>query len=64
MGLLDDINHIEYFNETITTKSIKRALKSYTKLTRKEIRNRIRKERRYSKFNIDDLVRYDKGDRI
>ena len=52
MGLLDDINHIDYFNETITTKSIKRALKSYAKLTRREIRNRIKEERRYSKVKI------------
>lgn len=52
MGFLDDINHIEYFNETITTKSIKRSLKGYAKLTRKEIINRIKEERRYSKVKI------------
>lgn len=54
MGLLDDINHIEYLNEIITIKSIKRALKSYSKLTKREIRNRIREERRYAKVKIDN----------
>lgn len=54
MGLLDDINHNGYFNETITIKSIKKALKSYSKLTKREIRNRIKEERRYAKVKIDN----------
>ena len=64
MGLLDDINHIKYYNEIITMKSIKKDLKSWAKLTKKEIRNRIREERRYAKVKIDDLVRCDKEDKI
>ncbi len=64
MGLLDDINNIKYFNEIITIKSIKRTLKSCAKLARKEIRNRMREERRYAKVKIDDLVRCNKRDKI
>ena len=64
MGLLDDINHIKYYNEIITIKIIKKDLKSWAKLTKKEIRNRIREERRYAKVKIDDLVRCDKEDKI
>lgn len=45
-------------------KSIKKDLKSWAKLTKKEIRNRIREERRYAKVKIDDLVRCDKEDKI
>ena len=64
MGLLDDINHIKYYNEIITMKSIKKDLKSWAKLTKKEIRNRIREERKYAKVKIDDLIRCDKEDKI
>lgn len=54
MGILNDINHIEYFNETINAKTIKRSLKNYSKLTKKEIRNRIREERRYNKVKVNN----------
>ena len=64
MGLLDDINHIKYYNEIITIKSIKKDLKSWAKLTKKEIRNRIREEKRYAKIKIDDLVRCNKRGKI